>query len=127
MSGWHDDAVANSVLVVDDDPAFRGLAVRILAQSGLDVVGEAGTVAEALAAAIALKPDAALVDIDLPDGNGIALALELSGLPRPPRVLLTSVDADAAGPDDVRRSGAQAFVHKSDLPSIVFNGLFAPE
>ena len=45
---------------------------------------------------------AALVDVDLPDGNGIALAHELTALPWRPRVVLTSVDAEAAGPDDVR-------------------------
>lgn len=115
-----------SVLVVDDDPAFRGLAVRMLTAAGLNVVGEAGTVAEGLAAAVALKPEAALLDIDLPDGSGIALALELTALPWRPRVLLTSVDVDAAGPDDVRRSGARAFVHKSELPNGGLDHLLAP-
>jgi DNA-binding NarL/FixJ family response regulator len=119
--------VNSSVLVVDDDSAFRSLAVRILTAAGLNVVGEAGTVAEALAAATALKPDAALVDIDLPDGNGVALALELTALPWRPRVLLTSVDAEAAGPDDVRRVGASAFIHKSDLPNSPLGRLLARE
>lgn len=106
-----------SVLVVDDDPAFRELAGRMLTALGLNVVAEAGSVAEALAAAKETQPDAALVDVDLPDGNGIALSLELTALPWRPRVVLTSVDAEAAGPDDVRRSGARAFVHKANLPN----------
>jgi DNA-binding NarL/FixJ family response regulator len=116
-----------SVLVVDDDPAFRGLAVRMLTAAGLNVVGEAGTVAEGLAAAIALKPEAALVDVDLPDGSGIALALELTALPWRPRVVLTSVDADAAQPADVHRTGASAFVHKSELPNGALGHLLATE
>jgi DNA-binding NarL/FixJ family response regulator len=116
-----------SVLVVDDDPAFRALAVRVLTIAGLKVVGEADTAAAGLAAAIELKPDAALVDIDLPDGNGIALAQEFKELAARPRVLLTSVDGDAVGPEDVRRSGAIAFVHKSDLPNSSLFELFTSE
>ena len=114
-----------SVLVVDDDPAFRGLAARMLTAAGLEVVAEAGTAAEAMEAARALKPDAALVDVDLPDQNGIALALELSALPWRPRVLLTSADFDAAQPDDVRRCGANGFVHKSELPNRPLASLLA--
>jgi CheY-like chemotaxis protein len=112
-----------SVLVVDDDRAFRGLAIRMLTAAGLNVVGEADTAAAALAAAIVLKPDAALVDVDLPDRDGITLAGELRALPWPPRVLLTSVDADAVRQDDVRRTGANAFVPKSDLPNGGLNSL----
>ena len=108
--------MARSVLVVDDDPAFRGLAVRMLTAAGLEVVGEAGSAAAAMEVARAVKPDAALVDVDLPDRDGIALALELSALRWRPRVLLTSADMDAARPEDVRRSGACAFVHKAELP-----------
>jgi DNA-binding NarL/FixJ family response regulator len=116
-----------SVLVVDDDPAFRQLAERILAAAGLKVVGQADSVAAAMKAAKAIKPDAALVDVDLPDGNGIALAGELTALPWRPCVVLTSVDADAAGPDDVRRSGAKAFVHKAELANGTLRRLLASE
>lgn len=109
--------MARSVLVVDDDAAFRWLAARILSDAGLVVIGEAATAAEATAAAAALRPDAALVDVMLADGDGIALAGELTALPWRPRVLLTSTDADAASPGEVRRSRAQGFVPKSELPS----------
>jgi DNA-binding NarL/FixJ family response regulator len=74
-------------------------------------------VASATAAALELRPDAALVDVGLPDGDGIALAGTLSALPWRPRVVLTSTDADAASPDDVLRSGAGSFVPKADLPT----------
>jgi DNA-binding NarL/FixJ family response regulator len=111
--------MARSVLVVDDDPAFRGLAARLLTAAGLKVVGEAECAEAAIAAANALKPDAALVDVDLPGRDGISLAQDLTALPWRPRVVLTSVDADAARPDDVCRSGALAFVHKTELPNEV--------
>ena len=112
------------VLLVDDDPAFRGLARRLLMAAGFGVVAEAASVAAATAAALDHKPDAALVDVGLPDGNGIALAQELTALPWPLRVVLTSTDPDAASPDDVRRSGAKGFVPKADLPDISLPGLF---
>ena len=119
--------MAHSVLVVDDDPCFRKLAARLLAAAGLEVVGEADSVAMAMAAAKALAPDAALVDVDLPDGNGIALAKELAALPSRPCVLLTSIDPDAATPEDVRRCGARAFVHKADLPDGSLGRLLAAD
>jgi len=105
-----------SVLLVDDDVAFRRLARDMLIAAGLHVVAEAGSVAAATAAARELRPDSALVDVGLPDGDGITLAAELTALPWRPRVILTSSDADAAGPDDVSRSGAAGFVPKHDLP-----------
>ena len=104
-----------SVLVVDDDPKFRGLARRLLTAVGLTVVGEADSVSAALAAAAKVEPAAVLLDVELPDGNGISLAHQLAALPWQPRVVLTSVDPDAATEADVVRSGASAFVHKTDL------------
>ena len=109
--------MTGSVLVVDDDPAFRGLARRVLAAVGLTVVGEADSVSAALAAATEVEPKAVLVDIELPDGNGVDLAQRLMALPWQPHVVLTSIDADGASEDEVRRSGARAFVHKADLPN----------
>jgi DNA-binding NarL/FixJ family response regulator len=109
--------MSRSVLVVDDDPVFRALARRILDAGGLVVVGEADTVATAIAAAHALKPESALVDVGLPDGNGVALARELCALPWRPSVLLTSTDQHAASPEDVRGSGASAFIAKDELPN----------
>jgi DNA-binding NarL/FixJ family response regulator len=116
-----------SVLLVDDDPAFRQLARRIVTAAGLSVVGEADTVATAIVAARELRPDSALVDVGLPDGDGITLAGALTALPSPPRVILTSSDADAAGPGDVSRSGAAGFVPKADLPGVALRLLLGGE
>jgi DNA-binding NarL/FixJ family response regulator len=106
-----------AVLVVDDDALFRSLVRRMLLAEGLDVVGEAESVATAIAAAHALRPDAVLVDVGLPDGDGLSLARELTALPWHPRVVLTSTDPQAASDRDVRISGAGAFVPKDDLPN----------
>jgi CheY-like chemotaxis protein len=107
---------SQSVLVVDDDPEFRLLARRLLADSGLTVVGEADTVAAALAAAFELRPSAVLADIELPDGDGLALARELALLPWRPSIVLTSIDGDITTTGEAQLAGARAFVVKADLP-----------
>lgn len=109
--------MAKSVLVIDDDVEFRGLARRMLTEIGLTVVGEAESVSTGRAAAVKLKPEAALVDIMLPDGDGVALARELAALPWRPRVLLTSSSADSAGREEIDRSGAVGFIPKHELPT----------
>jgi len=115
-----------SVLVVDDDPVFRDLARRVLAEEGLEVVAEAESLETALDIAQALRPNAALVDIGLPDGDGRTLARRLSELPWRPRIVLTSTDPDAASPEDLRRSGAGAFVAKHELPNAPLLRLLGP-
>jgi DNA-binding NarL/FixJ family response regulator len=108
-------AVINTVLIVDDDPAFRSLASRIVAGLGFDVAGEVGTLAAALAAAAELRPEAALVDVGLPDGDGVTLAAQLVALPWRPTVVLTSSDPDAVTMAAAERAGANGFLPKSDL------------
>ena len=108
-------ALSLSVLLIDDDPSFRMLARRAIAGDGMSVIGEADTAREGAKAARDLQPDVMLVDVGLPDCDGITLAHELSALPWGPRVVLTSVDPDAASPDEVERSGASGFITKHDL------------
>jgi two-component system nitrate/nitrite response regulator NarL len=102
-------------LVVDDDPAFRELAVRMLTEIGFETVVEAESVQAGLAQASSHRPDSALVDMGLPDGDGISLARELVALPWHPRVVLTSTDAELSAAE-VTASGAAAFIPKADLP-----------
>jgi CheY-like chemotaxis protein len=115
-----------SVLVVDDDPAFRRLAQRILTAFGFSVVGEAASAAAATAAVATLRPDGVLVDVGLPDTDGVALARELSALPWRPRIVLTSSNAEAATASEVRSSGAEAFVPKNELPGAALGELLGP-
>jgi CheY-like chemotaxis protein len=110
-------SVTRSVLVIDDDPEFRKLARRLLAGSGLAVVGEADSVAAGRAATIRFEPSAILLDVELPDGDGVTLARELAALPWQPRVVLTSIDGDLVTPNEARNAGARAFVNKADLPN----------
>jgi CheY-like chemotaxis protein len=119
-------AAMRGVLVVDDDPAFRRLAQRILETFGLSVAGEADTAATAISAAGTLRPDAVLVDVGLPDRDGLMLASELVELPWCPRVVLTSSNPEAATATEVRRSGADAFVPKNELPGAALDDLLSP-
>ena len=108
--------MAPTVLIVDDDVEFRGLAARVLAAMGLQVVGEAGTIAEGAAAAAELRPDAALVDVGLPDGDGIALAAQLVGAavasPRGGRLVGSGRHQHGGRP----AVGAVGFMAKEALP-----------
>jgi DNA-binding NarL/FixJ family response regulator len=106
-----------SVLVVDDDPGFRDLASRLLADLGLTVIGRVGTVGAAVAAADRLRPQAAVVDVGLPDGDGVELAAELCRLPWRPRVVLISSDPDATTTGEARAAGAIGFLSKAELPT----------
>jgi DNA-binding NarL/FixJ family response regulator len=116
-----------SVLVVDDDPEFRKTAVRLLVASGLTVVGESDSVSAALADAGRLEPSAFLVDVELPDGDGVTLARELAQLPWHPRIVVTSIDGDSTTDREVRRAGARAFVNKADLPNAPLAQLLGDE
>jgi DNA-binding NarL/FixJ family response regulator len=109
--------VQTSVLVVDDDAGFRSLALRILRASGFTVIGEAEDCAAGMAAALDLRPHAILVDVRLPDGDGITLARALAALPWGPRILLTSSDGDAAAEVAGSDGDALRFVPKGDLPN----------
>jgi DNA-binding NarL/FixJ family response regulator len=103
-----------SVLIVDDDAQFRRVAAELLADRGYRVIGEAGNVADGLALAEELRPDAMLVDVNLPDGDGLSVAAHLPANDGP-RVLLTSTDASATTDRLVRGSGAAGFLSKADL------------
>ena len=77
--------MATTVLIVDDHPGFRASARMLLEAEGFDVVGEAGDGRSGLDAAAELRPDVVLLDIQLPDMDGFAVAagLNINGTGRP--------------------------------------------
>jgi len=81
------------------------------------VLGEAGTVEEALTRAAELEPEVVLADIGLPDGDGFGLTRALVARPDPPAVILISSDSDAANGQAAVRVGARGFVPKDELLS----------
>ena len=104
-----------TVLIVDDHPSFRKSARLLLGAEGFDVVGEAEDGASSLAAARELRPDVVLLDVQLPDMDGFAVARRLTENGDGPTVILTSSrDASDYG-TLVGESGARGFVAKGDL------------
>jgi CheY-like chemotaxis protein len=104
-----------TVLIVDDDRSFRELAQRLLAAAGLNVVSQADSAAAGMSAARAIKPDGILLDVMLPDADGVAPAREFALLPWGPRVLLTSSTPDAVGREEIEGCGVVGFVPKCEL------------
>jgi CheY-like chemotaxis protein len=107
--------VAARVLIVDDDAVFGDLAAELLGILGYAVVGYAEDAAQALAAVERLRPDAVMLDVNLPDSDGFRLAVLLRNGDRPPRVLLVSSDPTQVRPDVLRSCGAVGFVAKTEL------------
>jgi DNA-binding NarL/FixJ family response regulator len=102
-----------TVFLVDDHEIVRrGVADLLSAAEDLTVVGQAGTVAEALAGIMALRPDVAVLDMRLPDGNGVELCRELrSRLPELNCLILTSYTDEQAMLDAIL-AGAGGYVIK---------------
>jgi DNA-binding NarL/FixJ family response regulator len=104
------------ILIVDDHPLTRDALAGLLAQNGFDVVGQAGSGEEAIAKAGELKPDLVLLDLSMP---------EMDGLTALPRVLAAAPDAEVvvltASEDEHNllgaiRSGAAGYLLKSEPP-----------
>ena len=103
------------MLIVDDHPSFRASARAILEADGFDVIGEAADGASALEAVHSLKPQVVLLDVQLPDTDGfaVAAALQLNGN-SPAIVLVSSRDACDYG-GLIAESGARGFIAKAEL------------
>ncbi len=112
-----------SVLIVDDHRGFRAIARALFESEGYRVVGEAGDLRSALSAVRTLRPELALVDVFLPDGNGFELARRLKGLTDPPAVVLTSSRDVGDFGNLAAQSGARGFVPKAELSGRVIEEL----
>jgi DNA-binding NarL/FixJ family response regulator len=103
------------VMVVDDQQMFRmGLRAILQAQDDVEVVGEAANGAEAVVAAIRLQPDVILMDVRMPELDGIEATRRITAAPtdRPVRVvMLTTFDIDDYV-FDALRAGASGFLLK---------------
>ena len=103
------------VLIVDDHASFRRCARTLLESEGYDVVGEAADGASAVALAAELEPELVLLDIQLPDIDGFAVAERmLAKDPRLQIVLVSSRDRSSYGPL-IEKCGARGFLSKGDV------------
>jgi len=104
-----------TVLIVDDHGGFRACARELLEADGFKVVGEAADAASAIAAARELRPDVVLLDVQLPDFDGIQASREIGALDGGAViVLISSRDlSDLAGA--LAECPARGFISKSEL------------
>jgi DNA-binding NarL/FixJ family response regulator len=112
--GVCDGAAVPTLLIVDDHASFRA-AARAALEERFSVVGEAADGVQALALARRLAPDVVLLDVQLPDADGFAVAAELAAQDHPPVVVLTSSRDRRDLEPLLRQSAAQAFVEKERL------------
>ena len=113
-----------TVLVVDDTHAdFRTSVRALLEADGFVVVGEAATGVAAIRAAVDLTPDVVLLDIRLPDLDGIAVADSIAALPWPPQVVLVSSrDRNVYGAR-LTHARVRGFLAKGELSGPALRGL----
>lgn len=107
-------AEAISVVLVDDHPIVRSGIATLFGMAGdIDVVGEAGTVAEAKEVIAQTAPDLAVLDLRLPDGPGLDVARWIADNNRVTRcVVLTSVPTDRALVAAYETGAVMAFLTK---------------
>jgi DNA-binding NarL/FixJ family response regulator len=115
-------------LIVDDNASFREEMRGLLAEQGLDVVGEAGSAADAHRQIAELRPDVALIDIDLGGDSGLELARQLCAQPDQGAVahlILISTHDEAEYADLIEASPAIGFLAKMDLSAATIRQMVA--
>jgi DNA-binding NarL/FixJ family response regulator len=106
------------VLLADDHPALRaGIAGILAAAPDIAVVGEAGSGQEAMQLAEALEPDVILLDVDLPDMNGIAVAQQVRARSQRVAILGLSAHADLSLVQGMLAAGAAGYLTKDEPPA----------
>lgn len=115
--------MARRVLIIDDNQSFRTAARQLLERHGLVVVAEAGTGFGGIAEAEEHHPDLVLLDVQLPDVDGFAVAERLSELDGRVGVILTSSLDGVDFGGLVARSPALGFVPKGELSGSAIEAL----
>ncbi|MCQ4617714.1 response regulator transcription factor [Corynebacterium sp. CCUG 59401] len=102
--------MAVKVFLVDDHSVFRsGVRAELSAAPGIEIVGDAGTVADAVTGIGDTQPDVVLLDVHMPDGGGLAV---ITGAPGPQYLALSVSDA-AEDVIALIRAGARGYVTKN--------------
>ena len=112
------------LVIVDDHPAVRaGLRGLIEDEEGLRVAATAASAREGFEAIADARPAVALLDLNLPDDDGLSLCLRTRSLPQPPRVIIYSALADSMLAVLAAIAGAEAVVPKSAPPQVLLDAL----
>ena len=103
------------VLIVDDNAPFRSIARQVLTADGFLVVGEAADGAEAIRTCGELHPDIVLLDVQLPDIDGFAVASVLTSRIDPPAVVLVSSRSSTDYGSRIEDCHARGYIAKAEL------------
>ena len=115
-----------TILIIDDHPLFReGLKSLISRNRRFEVVGEAGNGREGLRMAKKLKPDLVLMDISLPDKNGIELTRDIRSLLSETRIMIVSMHSKINHITNAFQAGATGYVVKESAADRLLQGLEA--
>lgn len=102
------------LLLVEDQTVLReGLKQLIETEDGLQVVAEAGSLAEAVQMARRFRPDVVLLDLKLPDGSGLEATRQMLSGENPPAVLILSTYTDSALVKSALELGAAGYIPKT--------------
>jgi DNA-binding NarL/FixJ family response regulator len=116
--------MTTKIALVDDHHVFRtGLRSIIAGAGDLSVVGEAPDARKAYAMVAATKPDVVILDLMLPDGDGIAVARELRRRTPEARVLILTIQNSELLVSRALAAGASGFALKSDEPDEILRGI----
>jgi DNA-binding NarL/FixJ family response regulator len=121
----HDQAMRKTVLIVDDHDGFRDSARALLESESFEVVGTCADGASALAAVERLRPEVVLLDVQLPDLDGFAVAERLATVTHPPSVVLVSNREAAAYGPRLEAAAASGFLLKGELTGAALRALIA--
>ena len=117
-------AVANPrVLLVDDHDLFRTGLRNLLADQGVDVVGEAQTGAEALGLVRDLAPDVVVMDLNMPGMNGVEATRQINVLAPLTRVLVLTISDQDADVLDAILAGASGYLLKDSSIQDLLQGI----
>ncbi|WP_416970314.1 response regulator [Streptomyces sp. 4F14] len=100
-------------LLDDHEVVRRGVRELLAVEEGVEVIGEAGTAAEALARIPALRPDVAVLDVRLPDGSGVEVCREIRSQDPSLKCLILTSFADDEALFDAIMAGASGYVLKA--------------
>jgi DNA-binding NarL/FixJ family response regulator len=108
-------ARANSIVIADDFAAFRWFVRSKLQENGFQNVAEASDGLEAVAKAADLHPDLVLLDIGMPNLNGIKAAEQIRSIAPESKILFVSQNTDPDIVESALSDGAGGFVCKSEI------------
>jgi two-component system invasion response regulator UvrY len=112
----HDKMPTLRTMVVDDSPEYIEALSHLLATYPcIGTISQALSAAEALAQVAIVRPDLMLIDVAMPEVNGLELTRTIKAMQRPPRVIVVTLYDTPVYSEAARAAGADGFIGKSQL------------